>query len=280
MMRKYTLCPLVALALGCGGAALRMWQESRYVDGFPPAGDLSSLLLIGLCVPAALFAFLVARGARNFRAGALFAAPSRTGAALIALSALAFLGAAMSHLLHIIRITGIGPDVQIPPILILTAAPLELLQAVMAVPTVVCLAFSAKDAWLGEGRTLNSITTLFPAAYGWVWLIDLYRRSVSDPILWDYVFLMLAEISLLLAATGRAGFSFADGKPFLTVLFGLSGLYLTPIAFLQATGLAARLSLLALALYALAALLGLLKDQPMPEIPSDIILETEESSDE
>ena len=50
-MRKYNLCPLVALALGCGGAALRMWQQSRYADGFPPTGDLSSLLLIALCKP-------------------------------------------------------------------------------------------------------------------------------------------------------------------------------------------------------------------------------------
>ena len=184
-MRKYTLCPLVALALGCGGAALRMWQESRYTDGFPPTGDLSSLLLIALCVLAAAGAALLAQRSRELRPGALFSGPSRMNGALLILSALAFLGSAIFHLVHIIRITGIGPDVQVPPLVILTAAPLELLQAILSVPTVVCLVFLAKDALVGEGRSLDSLTVLLPAVCGWLWLIDLYRRSVSDPIVWD-----------------------------------------------------------------------------------------------
>ena len=279
-MRKYNLCPLVALALGCGGAALRMWQTSRYVDGFPPAGDLSTLLLIALCALAALAAALVAWRAKGLQAGGLFSGPSKLNGALLILSALALLGSAMFHLLRIIQITGIGPDVQVPPLVLLRAAPLELLQAILAVPAVVCLVFLAKDALAGTGRSLGSLTVLFPAACGWVCLIDLYRRSVSDPILWDYVFLMLALISLLLAVMARAGFSFADGSPRQALFFGLFGLFLTPIAFLQAQDMATRFSLAAMTLYVLAALLGLLKDQPMPEPVSDIILETEESSDE
>ena len=279
-MRKYTLCPLVALALGCGGAALRMWQESRYTDGFPPTGDLSSLLLIALCVLAAAGAALLARRSRELRPGALFSGPSRMIGALLILSSLAFLGSAIFHLVHIIRITGIGPDVQVSPLVILTAAPLELLQTILSVPTVVCLVFLAKDALVGEGRSLDSLTVLLPAVCGWLWLIDLYRRSVSDPIVWDYVFLMLAIVVLLLAVMARAGFSFADGNPRQTVFFGLFGLFLTSIAFLQAQDMPARLSLAAFSLYVLAALLGLLSDQPMPEPQSDIILETEESSDE
>lgn len=275
-MRKYTLCPLVALALGCGGAALRMWQESCYTDGFPPAGHLSSLLLIGLCVLAGLLSVLAARGARKFRCGAYFSGSDMPGAALFVLSAAGFLIAAMLHLLQIAAVTGMGPDSSVSPLFILAAAPLELLLAVLAVPTVVCLAFLAKDAKAGKGRTMNSLTVLLPAAYGWVWLIDLYRRSVSNPILWDYIFLMLAVVSLLVAAVGRAGFSFSDGKPFPTVFFGLFGLFLAPIAFLQASDLPARFSLIAMTLYVLAALPGLLKDQPMLTTK----IETEESSDE
>ena len=72
------------------------------------------------------------------------------------------------------------------------------------------------------------------------------------------------------------GFSFSDGKPFVTVFFGLLGLFLAPIAFLQASDFPARLSLIAMTLYVLAALLGLLKDRPMPTTK----IETEESSDE
>jgi hypothetical protein len=282
MMRKFNLCPLVALALGCGGAALRMWQESRYVDGFPPTGDLSSLLLIALSVLAALAAGFIAWRAKGLQAGGLFSGPSKMNGVVLVLSALGYLGAAMFHLAHIARITGFGPDTQVSPIVLLLAAPLELLQAILAVPAVVCLVFLAKDALGGLGRSLGSLTVLLPAACGWVSLIDLYRRSVSDPILWDYVFLLLAIVSLLLAAMARAGFSFADGNPRQAVFFGLFGLFLAPIAFVQAQEMSTRLSLIAMTLYALAALLSLLKDQPMPDPAPEttIEIETEEPSDE
>lgn len=275
-MRKYTLCPLVALALGCGGAALRMWQESCYADGFPPKGHPSSLLLLAALLLAALLAALVARGARSVRPGGLFFGGGPVGVLLPVLSAVGFLLAAMLHLAHIALLTGFGPDSAVSPLRLILASPLELLLAVLSVPTVVCLFFLARDAGSGEGRALNSLSVLFPAAYGWVWLIDLYRRSVSDPILWDYVFLMLAVAALLIAAMGRAGFSFADGSPFLTVFFGLLGLFLAPIAFVQASDLSTRFSLAAMSLYVLAGLLGLLKDLPMPVTK----IETEETSDE
>lgn len=281
-MRKYTLCPLVALALGCGGAALRMWQEGRYVGDFPPSGDLSSLLLVALCVLAALLSGLAAWRLKDFRAGALFSGRNPLSAGLLGLSAVFLLGCAIFHFAHIAAITGLGPDAQVSPIRILTAAPLELLLTAVAIFTVVCLAFLARDALAGEGRSHGSLTTLFPAAYGWIWLIDLYRRSVSDPILWDYVFLMLAVIFLLLAAMGRAAFSFADGSAWQMIGIGLFGLFLAPIAFVQAQDTATLFALGAMTLYALAALFGLLKNQPMPEATPEITteIETEESSDE
>jgi len=278
-MRKYTLCPLVALALGCGGAALRMWQESRYVDAFPPSGDLSSLLLVAACALAALLSALVAWKVKDFRAGALFSGPSPLFAVLLGLSAVSLLGCAIFHFAHIAQITGLGPDSQVSPIRILTAAPLELLLTVVAIPTVVCLVFLAKDALVGGGHSRGSLTLLFPAAYGWIWLIDLYRHSVSDPILWDYIFLMLAVVFLLLATMGRASFSFADGKPWQAIFFGLFGLFLAPIAFVQAENIPARFALGAMTLYVMAALFGLLKDEPMPPTP-EYNIETEESSDE
>ena len=277
-MRKYTLCPLAALALGCGGAALRMWQESRYADGFPPVGDLSSLLLIALCVLAAAGAALLAQRSRKLRPGALFSGPSRINGGLLILSALALLGSAVFHLVHIIRITGIGPDSQVSPMVILFTAPLELLQVILAVPAVVCLIFLAKDALIGEGRSLVSLTVLLPPACGWLFLIDLYRRSVSDPIVWDYAFLLFAIITLLVAACCRSAFALGVGKPRTALFVTLLSLPFTVTALTDCDGIHALLVLVAFLIYTLAELpvFGPYIDPPAQ--PDEIHSETQEET--
>jgi len=89
-MRKYVLCPLAALALGCGGAALRMCRP----EGLSP-------LLIVLCVGgAALFAFSAFR-CKDCRPGAFFTRVSPLSPMLLLVAACLFGVAAMLRLVMI-----------------------------------------------------------------------------------------------------------------------------------------------------------------------------------
>lgn len=269
--KKIILYPLLALVLGGLGAALRMWQFSHYADGLPAEGDPASLALLVLCGAAAVLFLVLALGSKEVQAGALYTRPSPIRAGLLLACAGLLILSAVFYLKNVLEGRAAGAA--------LSASILELLLALVSIPTVVSAAYLAKDSRSGYGFSYNSLTVVFPILYCWVWLIDAYRRHTANPVLWDYVFLLLAVIALLLAAYGRAGFSFGDGKPRMTVFVSLSALFLVPIALTGHYGAASLFAILAMALYALSSLTGLLQNEPMPDFPESE-QQTEVSADE
>lgn len=272
-MRKHILYPLLALVLGGLGAVLRMWQLSHYEAGLPARGDPASFALLALCAAAAVLFLVLAFRSKGFQAGALFTQPSPVRAGLLLACAALLLLSAVLYLKAVMDALAIKAAV--------SSFLLELVLAVLSVPTVVSAAYLAKNARSGYPFSRNSLTVIFPVLYCWVWLIDAYRRHTANPVLWDYVFLLLAVIALLLAAYGRSSFSFEDGKPRLTVFVSLAALFLAPIALTgqREYGLPFLCAAVGMSLYALACLSGLLLNLPMPERPESEI-QTEVSSDE
>ena len=159
---------------------------------------------------------------------------------------------------------------------------MELALTVLSVPAVISLAFLATDARKGSGKAMGSATAVFPALFCCAWLLDIYRTNTTNPIISDYIFLLAAGISLPLAAIGRAGFSFGNGKTASTVFFAQCALFFIPLALTHKLSAAAVLTAAATALFALDTLIGLLRDLPMPErvVETEIETETEEPSDE
>ena len=278
-MRKHIIYPLLALFLGVCGALCYWKLMLGSGDSLPAPGEPIGIALLALCGATLVLFLLLALKSKGLQGGALYTMPSTFRAVLLLGCAAGLLFSSMLHLKTVMDVMERGGS--------LLSCILELVLVVFAIPAMVSVAFLAKDAKAGTGRSHDSLTVLFPVLYGWFWLIDLYRRHSANPVLWDYIFLLLAAIFLLLAAFGRAGFSFGDGKPRFTVFTCLCAIFLAPLSLLSYFDLPTLLATVGMTLYAAATLTALLRDLPMPEFPnpqeesdSEFELETEVSDDE
>lgn len=278
-MRKHILYPLIALLLGVCGAFTYRKLLSVAVDGLLVPDDPAALILIAVCAVATVLFLLLALKSKSLQAGALYTMPCTIRAGLLLGCAAGLMFSAMLHLKTVMDVYETGGS--------LLSCILELVLVVLSIPTMVAAAFLAKDAKAGSGRSYNSLTVLFPVLYGWFWLIDVYRRHSANPVLGSYMFLMLAVIFLLLAAFGRSGFSFGDGKPRFTVFTCMCALFFATISLVSFFDLPTLFSTVGMMFYTAATLTALLRDLPMPEFPdpelesdSEPELETEVSDDE
>lgn len=259
-MRKYIFYPLFALLLGICGA-------------FLSANGLPAAFLPALCIAAGVLFFLAAWNSKNLQGGALYTMPCAIRAACLLGCTAAVLLTAVLQLKTVMEAHAAGYS--------LLSHALELILILLAVPTVISTAFLAQDAKTGRGRSHDSLTVLFPVFYLWLWLTDVYRTSSSNPILREYVFLLLAVVFLLLAAQSRAGFSFGDGKAGFTVFTCLYAIFFAPLALLSASSLPVLFLIAGMTLYTVATLTALLRNQPMPDFPApESEPETEVPSDE
>lgn len=270
-MRKHILYPLLALLLGVCGA-LSYWKLLlNPADGLPSSSEPAAMILIVLCIAAGALSLLCALRSRGMQAGALYSTGCTIRAGLLLGSAGLLLVSTMLQLLDVMGSVSGGAS----PFSLL----LELILIVVSIPTVVCIAFLAKDAKTGGGRSHGSLTVVIPIFYCWVWLIEVYRHHTADPILWNYVFLLMAVVFLLISICTRAGFSFGDGRPRLAVFSSMAAIFLAPISLISFSGLSTLCATLGLTLYVAVFLSGLLRNVPMPEL-SESEIQTEVSDDE
>ena len=88
---------------------------------------------------------------------------------------------------------------------------LQIVLALCTIPACVGMVASARNAYRMRGRGRESGALLLPALLGCVWLLESYRANASDPVLWDYVPLLLAVGLGLLFSLDCAGLSFGAG---------------------------------------------------------------------
>ena len=274
-MRKSVLYPTLALVLGAAAAALRMWQRTSGYDesGLPVPFALPSIVLavfLLLCAGAILYAALRRPKALEEQKNAL--PQGDLPALLLAAAGVLVLIAGMLSLLDFFRsylafsqvLYATQREQREALRVFLSNSLLTGVLALACVPTSVALLVRARKAKQGAAE-FRTFPVMMPSILGWLWLIDVYRGHTSNPILWDYVLLLLAVVALLAAAYERAGFALGVGKPRRSVFSSLAALILSVAALPDCGGMSNALILLALAVLAwvdLSALLACFEYRP------------------
>lgn len=281
-MRKSVLYPAAALALGVLAACLRMWQRTAGYDasGLPVRFSLPAIVLVALlllCAGAALFAAggmprtLEGQPAAQPRGKADCLLLAAAGALVLMCGALNLLDFFRHYLTYSQTLYATALEQAEARRAFLSTSLLTLAVALAALPAAVALFYRAGKGKRGDG-TLKPFAVMAPPVFCWLWLIFFYRGHTSNPILWDYVLLLLAVIALLISACERAGFAFGVGKPRRAVFTSLAALLLAPAALPDCGGAANTLALIAMAALSwteLTALLDCLEHSPTLPGPAD-----------
>lgn len=274
-MRKSTSYPALALVLGAATAGLRMWQRTAGYDqsGLPVRFAVPSIVLAAflvLCAGGALF--LALRQPKVLEDQDVTQPRGDIPSALLAAAGILSLAAGAVNLLNFFQnylaysqvLYATQKEQQEALRTFLSSSLLTGVLAVACVPAAAALLLRARGAKSG-GERPKPFAALMPSVLCWLWLIEVYRGHTSNPILWDYVLLLLAVVTLLISAYERAGFALGVGKPRRTVFSSFMALLLALSALPDSGGIANALILIALTLHAaveLASLLSALEYSP------------------
>lgn len=290
-MRKSTLLPALALVLGAVTAGLRMWQRAAGYDasGLPVRFAVPSVVLsvfLVLCAGGALFLalrqpkVLEDQGSSQPRGDVPSALLTAAGFLILAAGVLNLLSFFRNYLNYSQVLYATQEEQQDAFRAFLSSSLLTGVLAVVSVPAAAALLLRARGAKSGEEKP-KPFSVLMPSILCWLWLIEVYRGHTANPILWDYVLLLLAVVVLLAAAYERAGFALGVGKPRRTVFSSLMALLLALAALPDSGGIANALILIALTLHAVVELIPLLSaleysprrlagDDPEPDSKEDV----------
>lgn len=267
-MRKSVLFPALALVLGAVAAGLRMWQRTAGYDasGLPVRLAFPSIVLavfLVLCAGGALF--LALRQPKALEDQGTAQPRGSVPSALLAAAGILILAGGVLNLLSFFRsylnysqvLYATQKEQQEAFRAFLSSSLLTGMLAAACVPAAAALLLRARGAKSGEEKP-KPFAALMPSVLCWLWLIEVYRGHTSNPILWDYVLLLLAIVFLLISTYERAGFAFGAGKPRRSVFTSLVSVLLCPAALPDCGGVANALSLAALAALTWAELTALL----------------------
>lgn len=243
-MRK-TLYPLLALLLGAGGLALRLWQLSLAMDartGLLQLHHPATYALIALTVCALLTLFLcsavLSRQAQDWQS-----AFRCTSMPLQLLSILGGAGYGVSAVL-------LGRE------LLRDGFPFSLrenpFQAVFVVLLLAACAAILSVVLRNGKKTELALAPVVPGFTSCVWLVLTYHTNASDPCVLAYLWQILAVIAVCLAWYYAAGFSFQRPRPRRTVFFHLSAAFLCITVLMDPVELSQRVLFLSSALWFLA----------------------------
>ncbi len=90
---------------------------------------------------------------------------------------------------------------------------LQVILMVCAIPGALGLALSGGMAFGRKGKGKENALLLLPVLFCCVWLLEGYRANAADPVLWDYVPLLVAVAFSLLFQMESAGLAFSEGHP-------------------------------------------------------------------
>lgn len=294
-MRKPVFYPVLAAGLGLLAAGLRMWQRTAGYDsgGLPVRFALPSVILtVFLLLCAGAFLFLALKQPKTLEDQSAALPQGGTAAVMFAAAGVLVLAGGMWNLMAFARSYHASFGV-------MYASPADQWQAtraflasnllpgvvaVASVPTAVALLARAKQLKAGEG-TPSPFAAMMPPVFGWLWLIRIFRKHASNPIVWDYALLLLAVVALLISTYERAGFAFGVGKPRRTMFTTPLALVLAVAALPDSGGIANAVTLIGLGLHTaveLSALAGSLEYTPkrLAADPSNETIQQEDTPHE
>lgn len=227
--RPYKVYWLVwTLVLAAAAAAVRLWQEATAFEGaygLPIPGATASVVLVCVLVmAAAILAMLAARQpvvtpprakVRGRRWDmSFFATGDSIFLALMCISAFCALasvpilftkGRALwkAYQVALAMKTWKGGDNGV----------LGMVTAVLALLAFLGLLQIGREGFRPGRRGKGGFWAALPACAGCGWLLGIYRNCAADPVLWDYVPLLLAVIAGMLMYIDWAGMSCAAARP-------------------------------------------------------------------
>ncbi len=284
-MKKDVLLPLLALAAGIVGFALRRVQLAA---GFEPDTGLaipwapSALALILFSLAAAAVLLLLCRGAlRPFRGydDALVchdpgfrAMGNAAGFLLIAAGA----WIAQDFLVNdwpelsaqAASLRALGRN---PMSLLLPGVLQPMLGVLFCLAGAVSLILLTRNSYYGLGRGERSPAVLLPGFGACYWLVLSYRTASNHPVLQSYVYQLLAVLCVMLALYQYAALSFQrQARPARALYFSLLAVYLILVALADGPALWSILLYLACLLWLLGLSFVLLHNGaglPWPPAP-------------
>lgn len=211
-MRKDVFLPILALAGGCAGFALRYWQLAAAFDEQTMlfrSGAPSTLALIALMVVlAAAFLVLVRGGTTPADYAQAFYCPSSGYMTLMAAGGFLLFAAAGLGFLETVsqlRLWQVGL-VPTPPMMLM-------LTAVMAVPAGMAALLLGKSNYRAALPASHPLLAALPAYALLPWIVTLYQTYSRQPETMIFIFTLLGVICAELGFYSAACFAFDRPHP-------------------------------------------------------------------
>lgn len=280
-MRKNWIPLLLALGGGAVGFGLRKWQLATgfepgtglAVPGAPSALALAAwavivaLAVVALCWPiqdqmAWDRAFSAGRQSTVMVTALVLAAALLLVAGVIEAMDLPAVMAAQAALTVSESPIARGASLALPP-----------LRIFLSIASAPCLFFWGESIYNVGEKGKENLGLLVVCLLYCVWLISDYQRRAADPVIWDYVYEVLAIVFTLMGLYYISGYSFQIGKPRRTLFFCLMGSFFSLVNLADPHSLADLFRGGASALFLATHAALILEQPPAPIQPAE--LETE-----
>ena len=221
----WLICTLALAGLATG---VRLWQESTVFEGdfgLPVRGATASVAMVCVLVMAAAVLCILAARQPIVRPPRAQVRGRRWAMSFFATGDLVFLAlmwfSAFSALAAVPMLFGQGRALWKAYQVALAMKTwqggdngvLSMVTAVLALLAFFGLLQIGRDGYHPGRRSRGGFWAALPACAGCGWLLNTYRNCAADPVLWDYVPLLLAVIAGMLMYTDWAGMSCAAARP-------------------------------------------------------------------
>ena len=272
-MRKDILLPGLAAAGGAACLALRQWQLASAYDAekqlFAHGAPATYALLLLTAALAAALVLLVQGGGGTPDFLSAFRCPAPLYMAGMAAAAFLFLGAGVLGLLY--GLDELALWRADPKGHLLTYPAAVLLCALLCFPSGLACLQVGQGAYRGRPARSCSLTVLFPACAGLVWLFATHLEHSTDPILLGYGFSLAAAALLMLAHYEMAAFFHGRSHPRRALFFALTGTVLGLASLLDGRPLFFRVLTAAFLLSALSGAGALARSRFGPPWPRRLL---------
>jgi len=232
--------PSFALLSGAVGFYLRLTERMNIFDartGLAQRGARETYILIAVSALFLMLALLysirvsIKRQAPQGFENA-FGTDTLTYPITFCIVGLAWLGATVKHFLDF-NATGSLPTV-------------ELLFAILSALAAISITYFAVEMYQDPRRKIVSALSIVPSLFMCFWLVILYRKNATNPVLLVYVYQCLAVISSALAFYFTSGFVYGKPAPGKTIFIYLASIYFCFATLADDHSLAIRIIFIAL----------------------------------
>lgn len=286
-MKKQYILPGAVLLGGVVGFFLRRWELETAFDfstGLAKNGAAATLALIGCSLGVVVLFALLGLGKYGHlrHCDAAFAAQGDTpyltlmlmaGFAMVIAGGVNLLTSTQAYEALVISAAATQSQVHLS-----TLAP-RLGTGVTAILGGLGIVLMGKRNFRNEPGNYNCLAPLMPAYAACLFLITIYQTRSGDPIVLDYVYELLACVGCVLSTYFIAGFSFQNGRGYLTVLTCAVTGYLTLTTLADSHEVYQTVLFLAYLCYLLAACVALLGNSQKPPAPARSTIDTDEIID-